>query len=84
MKCPRCKKHINYPTERQLLAWFYRYVYEYSSKDTAKIMGISPRNVISLIARLKKIWPNIAPKPRKKEPSFRQFDEEMHSQGHRF
>ena len=84
MKCPFCKKHIDYPTQRQLVAWYYRYVYGHSEKETAEIMGICPRSVRSLLKRMKECWPDLISIPRKKDVSLCQFNEEMHSQEHRF
>jgi len=80
MKCPYTGMDCPCPTQRQFLAWFYRYVYEYSEKDTARIMGIEPRNVRGLLQRMKKIWPNLFSIPRKDKPSLVQFNENLHSE----
>lgn len=79
MKCPRCKKHIDYPTQRQFLAWFYRYVYEYDVNQVAQIMNITPRGVNYLIRRFEKCWPEMVTKPRKADPSIVHFQQDLHS-----
>ena len=84
MKCPHCKQHIAYPTQRQLVAWYYRYIYGNSEEETAKIMNITPRAVRSLLKRMGEVWPDLISVPRKTPVSLCQFNEELHSQEHRF
>jgi hypothetical protein len=79
MRCPHCHKHIKYPTQRQLLAWFYRYVYEHSEPEVAKIMGINQRSVRELMQRMKKVWPNVFVKPRRRRITRVHFNENIHS-----
>ena len=84
MKCPLCKRHISYPTQRQFLAWYYRIVFGHSEKETAELMGVTPRAVRSLLQRFGKIWPELLSVPSKKDPSFCQFDENIDSTKHHF
>ena len=80
MRCPRCKKKIPYPTQRQLLAFVYRRVYEYSEKETAEIMGVTPNAVRTLLQRMGQVWPQLLSISRKHDPVFYQFNEELHSE----
>lgn len=62
MQCPRCRKHIDYPTQRQLQAWLYRYGYKMLWKEVARKMDITPVSAMALMQRLRKVWPDVAPK----------------------
>jgi hypothetical protein len=80
MKCPRCKKHIKYPTKRQLMAWTYRYGFQLSEKEAAARMNITPRAHRMLLARMRKIWPNMGPVKHPVEPKITSFDENRDSE----
>jgi len=83
MKCPHCKKHIDYPTPRQLHAWTLRY-YGYAPvklvpiKKVAERMKISEISVLQLLQRFRRCWPGLAPIQRKIK-IFLRFNEERDS-----
>ena len=85
MRCPHCKEYIKTPTKRQLMCWIYRYFGDLSFtkripfKEVGKRMGITPGAAVELIQRLRKCWPELAPK---KQPSKQKlhFNEEQDSE----
>ena len=85
MKCPYCDRHIDYPTQRQLLAWTLRY-YGYAPiklvpiEDVAKRMGITPGCVLELLHRFRICWPHLAPKKRQIATIRFRFNEERDSE----
>jgi len=80
MRCPHCRKHIAYPTQRQLLAWTYRYFGKATweditpIKEVAQRMNISRDAVLKLLQELRKSWPQLAPKKDRKKKTYI-FDE---------
>ncbi len=81
----RLHRKCTQPTQRQLLAWVYRYFGKTTWKEVTPIkevaarMGIKEVTVLQLLQRLRECWPGLAPKKNSRKSEF-VFDETRDSE----